>query len=450
MPGLDRGRIVPLPKGDYNSATQYEKLDIVRYNKQSWICKEDCTGETPTLSSQYWQLLVTDGQSGSGTGDMLKSEYATNPTPGVVDKAAAVEWTGVQNVPYDTTPTTDSNNLMKSKDIKTALDSKGDMLKTEYARNGVTGVVDKAAEVDWIGVTNVPYDTTPTAGSNNLMKSKDIKLAIDSAIIGPGADVDTLTPTFIEASVRSNIASGETISVLFGKIMKVFSDLKNVAFTGSYNDLSNLPTIPDAQVNSDWNSTSGVSEILNKPTIPTELNSLNDVAIGVPSEGQVLAYNGTNWVNSSSGGGGASSWSQLTGKPFNTLDSNYFTVTQNVLKLNTYNTPINYQNYTMVDTNGRSMAGSGDYATFNVQSQKYYLLFTDEYQENGKYVGAHIYFIIKPHQTGTAPEKIEVAKSTNLGVTLTLSADDSWGVVSIKASGSANYVDATMYKFELS
>jgi len=450
VPGLDRGRIVPLPKGDYNSATQYEKLDIVRYNKQSWICKEDCTGETPTLSSQYWQLLVTDGQSGSGTGDMLKSEYATNPTPGVVDKAAAVEWTGVQNVPYDTTPTTDSNNLMKSKDIKTALDSKGDMLKTEYARNGVTGVVDKAAEVDWIGVTNVPYDTTPTAGSNNLMKSKDIKLAIDSAIIGPGADVDTLTPTFIEASVRSNIASGETISVLFGKIMKVFSDLKNVAFTGSYNDLSNLPTIPDAQVNSDWNSTSGVSEILNKPTIPTELNSLNDVAIGVPSEGQVLAYNGTNWVNSSSGGGGASSWSQLTGKPFNTLDSNYFTVTQNVLKLNTYNTPINYQNYTMVDTNGRSMAGSGDYATFNVQSQKYYLLFTDEYQENGKYVGAHIYFIIKPHQTGTAPEKIEVAKSTNLGVTLTLSADDSWGVVSIKASGSANYVDATMYKFELS
>ena len=35
----------------------------------------------------------------------------------------------------------------------------------------------------------------------------------------------------------------------------------------SYNDLTNKPTIPAAQVNSDWNSTSGVSEILNKPTL---------------------------------------------------------------------------------------------------------------------------------------------------------------------------------------
>ena len=46
------------------------------------------------------------------------------------------------------------------------------------------------------------------------------------------------------------------------------SDLATVATSGSYNDLSNKPTIPAAQVNSDWNSSSGVSQILNKPTIP--------------------------------------------------------------------------------------------------------------------------------------------------------------------------------------
>ena len=40
-------------------------------------------------------------------------------------------------------------------------------------------------------------------------------------------------------------------------------------FSGSYNDLSNKPTIPAAQVNSDWNASSGVAQILNKPTIPT-------------------------------------------------------------------------------------------------------------------------------------------------------------------------------------
>ncbi len=42
----------------------------------------------------------------------------------------------------------------------------------------------------------------------------------------------------------------------------------NVAdgFSGDYNDLSNKPTIPDAQVNADWDATEGVAQILNKPT----------------------------------------------------------------------------------------------------------------------------------------------------------------------------------------
>lgn len=51
------------------------------------------------------------------------------------------------------------------------------------------------------------------------------------------------------------------------------ADLASVATSGSYNDLSNKPTIPAAQVNSDWNATSGVARILNKPTIPTVNNA---------------------------------------------------------------------------------------------------------------------------------------------------------------------------------
>jgi hypothetical protein len=46
--------------------------------------------------------------------------------------------------------------------------------------------------------------------------------------------------------------------------------LATVATTGSYSDLLNKPSIPAAQVNSDWNATSGLSKIENKPTIPTQ------------------------------------------------------------------------------------------------------------------------------------------------------------------------------------
>lgn len=42
-----------------------------------------------------------------------------------------------------------------------------------------------------------------------------------------------------------------------------------VAFSNDYTDLDNKPTIPAAQVNSDWNANSGVAEILNKPTLGT-------------------------------------------------------------------------------------------------------------------------------------------------------------------------------------
>ena len=74
------------------------------------------------------------------------------------------------------------------------------------------------------------------------------------------------------------------------------SDLATVASSGSYNDLTdkptipsaqiqsdwnqsdntqldyikNKPTIPAAQVNSDWNASSGVAQILNKPNMTTE------------------------------------------------------------------------------------------------------------------------------------------------------------------------------------
>jgi hypothetical protein len=61
----------------------------------------------------------------------------------------------------------------------------------------------------------------------------------------------------------------------------------------SYNDLDDKPTIPAAQVNSDWNAESGVAEILNKPTIPTELEDLSDVDTSGVFNGATLLYNST-------------------------------------------------------------------------------------------------------------------------------------------------------------
>lgn len=58
------------------------------------------------------------------------------------------------------------------------------------------------------------------------------------------------------------------------------SSLATVATTGDYGDLLNKPTIPAAQVQSDWTqaTTTAVDYIKNKPTIPTDTNQLTNWA----------------------------------------------------------------------------------------------------------------------------------------------------------------------------
>jgi hypothetical protein len=68
----------------------------------------------------------------------------------------------------------------------------------------------------------------------------------------------TNKPTIPAAQVSSDWNSGSGVSMILNKPS---------LFSGSYSDLTNKPTIPAAQVSSDWNSGSGVSMILNKPSL---------------------------------------------------------------------------------------------------------------------------------------------------------------------------------------
>lgn len=81
-------------------------------------------------------------------------------------------------------------------------------------------------------------------GLTALTQHQDISGKLDK-----NGDASNTTSTFTIASSRTNISSGEKLSTLFGKIAKWFSDLKAVAFSGSYTDLSDKPTIPAAANN---------------------------------------------------------------------------------------------------------------------------------------------------------------------------------------------------------
>ena len=81
----------------------------------------------------------------------------------------------------------------------------------------------------------------------------------------------------------SSGSSGQVLSTTGTSIAWV------ATFDGDYNSLSNKPTIPAAQVPSDWTAVSGVSRILNKPIVPAQ-PSVTTATAGTPA----LSYNSAN------------------------------------------------------------------------------------------------------------------------------------------------------------
>lgn len=62
------------------------------------------------------------------------------------------------------------------------------------------------------------------------------------AVASSNGDASNTKVTFTQSTARVNLTSGDTLKTAFGKLSKWFVDLKAVAFSGSYNDLSNKPT----------------------------------------------------------------------------------------------------------------------------------------------------------------------------------------------------------------
>ena len=94
------------------------------------------------------------------------------------------------------------------------------------------------------------------------------------------------------------------MSVIFGKIAKFFSDLKTVAFTGSYNDLSDKPTIPTAVTVDSAMSTTSTNPVQNK-VIKAELDkkaasshnqAASTITAGTFAATGVKAMNGTDYT----------------------------------------------------------------------------------------------------------------------------------------------------------
>ena len=213
------GRILIIPKGNYDPATPYNSLDLVRYDSKSWLCKTDgIIGITPTEGTD-WTLMTEDGTDGTdGRGIVNIQRTGTDPSNPLKD---------IYTITY-TDGTTSTFTVTNGSGGGTTADT---MLKSVYDTDG-DGIVDKA------DVANTATNATDATNAKNLKKS-------DGTIV----DADTITTKlsklnsdgtldFSNVGSKPTTLSGYGITDAYtktevdGKLDSWFSQTKQATATG--------------------------------------------------------------------------------------------------------------------------------------------------------------------------------------------------------------------------
>lgn len=72
------GRILIMPKGNYNASTTYEMLDLVNHNGTSWLAKKTVVGIEPSeANSECWQSMFGFDPSKKANGGAMT--FVVNP-----------------------------------------------------------------------------------------------------------------------------------------------------------------------------------------------------------------------------------------------------------------------------------------------------------------------------------------------------------------------------------
>ena len=196
----------------------------------------------------------SDWNSNSGVSQILnKPTLATVATSGSYNDLSNKPT--IPTVPTNVSAFTNDAGYQNSTQVQTAINS---------AISGITGFEYQVVQaLPATGEKGVIYLVPNSGSAPNIY---DEYIWIES---GQGGSFEKIGTT--ETDLSGYVTDGELQTALAD--YTTTEDLAAVATSGSYNDLSNKPTIPAAQVNSDWNANSGVAQILNKPTLATVATS---------------------------------------------------------------------------------------------------------------------------------------------------------------------------------
>lgn len=112
----------------------------------------------------------------------------------------------------------------------------GFLIKGEYSP---TATYDFLDVVFYDGASYVAKKVT--IGNTPARSDEYWQVLAEGGTLTENSDISDTTVTFTEAENLVNVTSGDTTATIAGKIRKFFSDLKTVAFSGKYSDLTGTP-----------------------------------------------------------------------------------------------------------------------------------------------------------------------------------------------------------------
>jgi len=175
---------------------------------------------------------------------------------------------------------------------------------------GVTGNITVSGTVDG---RDVAADGTKLDGIESGATGDQTASEIRT-LIGSATNSNVFTDA--ESTKLSGIETGATADQTASEIRTLVENAtdSNVFTDADHTKLNGIETGAEVNVNADWNSSSGDSQILNKPTVPASINDLSDVNTAGVANGKILKYDSSTSkfiiaddANSGGGGGGGSS-----------------------------------------------------------------------------------------------------------------------------------------------
>lgn len=219
--------------------TAAEKADIATQKAAEIIGKAESAAESATKAQSY-----AVGGTGSREGeDSDNAKYYYQQAKDVSEGLKG----GLQ--PHGTVAFADLPVLA---DVSTGwmFNISDEFTTTDDFKEGAGNVIPAGANIyktsdgKWDVLAGTPVTGIKGAKEKSYRRGNVDLTAANIGAVAIDGDTAENTTAFSAASARENLKSGEKHNILFGKIVKWFADLKTVAFSGNYNDLSNKPTIP--------------------------------------------------------------------------------------------------------------------------------------------------------------------------------------------------------------